>query len=139
MNKSMFELGRSGVIIFGAQLVTPLISELNMAKKTSSRSVNMLFIGNSFTQRNSLPTLVAEMAAQRDVSINHELISAGGASLRTHWNAARAAATIASGGFDYVVLQVQSTLPLKTPSECPRMFVCSTRRFNRRAPRLCCT
>jgi hypothetical protein len=41
------------------------------------------------------------------------LISVGGASLRAHWNAGRAAKAIATGGYDYVVLQEQSTLPVK--------------------------
>jgi hypothetical protein len=41
------------------------------------------------------------------------VISAGGASLRNHWNAGRAAKAIADGGYDYVVLQEQSTLPVK--------------------------
>jgi hypothetical protein len=45
--------------------------------------------------------------------IKHELISAGGASLRTHWNAGRAIQLIATGGYDYVILQEQSTLPVK--------------------------
>jgi hypothetical protein len=83
-----------------------------MAKK-KSRSINLLFIGNSFTQRNNLPELIAEMAAARGVTIKHELISVGGASLRTHWNGGRAAKSIEQGGFDYVVLQEQSTLPVK--------------------------
>jgi uncharacterized protein DUF4886 len=84
-----------------------------MARSKRSRSINILFIGNSFTQRNNLPGLLAEMAAARELRVRHELISAGGASLRTHWNAGRAAKAIASGGYDYVVLQEQSTLPLK--------------------------
>jgi hypothetical protein len=83
-----------------------------MAKKKWS-SINMLFVGNSFTQRNNLPGLLAELAAARELSVKHELISAGGASLRTHWNAGRAAEAIATGGYDYVVLQEQSTLPVK--------------------------
>jgi hypothetical protein len=37
----------------------------------------------------------------------------GGASLRTHWNAGRAAKAIATGRYEYVVLQEQSTLPVK--------------------------
>jgi hypothetical protein len=74
---------------------------------------NILFIGNSFTRRNDLPGLLAEMAAERKVRIRHELISVGGASLRTHWNAGEAAKDIATGGYDYVVLQEQSTLPVK--------------------------
>jgi len=84
-----------------------------MLKKKHSHLINMLFIGNSFTQRNNLPGLLAEMAAERESCIEHELISVGGASLRTHWNAAKAAKVIATGGYDYVVLQEQSTLPVK--------------------------
>ena len=84
-----------------------------MAKSPRARSINMLFIGNSFTQRNDLPGLLAQMAAARNLSVRHELISVGGASLRTHWNAGRAAKSIATGGYDYVVLQEQSTLPMK--------------------------
>lgn len=83
-----------------------------MAKK-KPQSINLLFIGNSFTQRNNFPELIAEMAAARGVSIKHELISVGGASLRTHWNAGHAAKKIEQGNFDYVVLQEQSTLPVK--------------------------
>jgi hypothetical protein len=84
-----------------------------MAKKKSSRKTRILFIGNSFTQRNNLPALLADMAAERGIELEHELISAGGASLRTHWNAGRAAKKIESGRYDYVVLQEQSTLPVK--------------------------
>jgi hypothetical protein len=78
-----------------------------------TKAQSLLFIGNSFTQRNNLPGLLAELAAARGLSLSHELISVGGASLRTHWNAGRAAAAIASGGYDHVVLQEQSTLPAK--------------------------
>jgi hypothetical protein len=53
------------------------------------------------------------MAAERKVRIRHELMSVGGASLRTHWNAGRATKAITTGGYDYVVLQEQSTLPVK--------------------------
>lgn len=83
-----------------------------MAKKKST-SIKILFIGNSFTQRNNLPGLLAELALARDLKLEHELISAGGASLRAHWNAGLAAKAIGGGGFDYVVLQEQSTLPVK--------------------------
>jgi hypothetical protein len=75
--------------------------------------INMLFIGNSFTQRNDLPGLLAAMAAERGVRIEHKLVIAGGASLRTHWNAGRAGQAIAAGRYDFVVLQEQSTLPVK--------------------------
>jgi hypothetical protein len=74
---------------------------------------SLLFIGNSFTQRNNLPALIASLAAEANIKISHDLITAGGASLRTHWNAGHAAKAIASGGYDYVILQEQSTLPIK--------------------------
>ena len=73
----------------------------------------LLFIGNSFTARNDLPGLIAKLAAARGKSLEHHLISAGGASLRTHWNAGEAGKAIEKGHYDRVVLQEQSTLPVK--------------------------
>lgn len=81
--------------------------------KTNRRLTNMLFIGNSFTQRNDLPSLIAELARGKDMRIDHDLISVGGASLRNHWNGHLAAKAIETGNYDYVVLQEQSTLPIK--------------------------
>lgn len=83
-----------------------------MAKKHPT-ALRVLFIGNSFTQRNDLPALLAQLAAARGIALQHGLISVGGASLRTHWNAGRAAQAIESGKYDHVVLQEQSTLPVK--------------------------
>ena len=82
-----------------------------MAKRRPSSTVNVLFIGNSFTQRNNVPGLLADLAAARGLSLSHKLISRGGASLRMHWNAGLAGKEIETGGYDYIVLQEQSTLP----------------------------
>ena len=76
-------------------------------------ALNVLFIGNSFTARNDLPGLIAGLAAARGRRMEHRLISAGGASLRTHWNAGHAREAIRGGRYDAVVLQEQSTLPVK--------------------------
>ena len=73
--------------------------------------MRILFIGNSYTTRHDLPRLIAELA--RPHVVESEVIFAGGASLRRHWNGGRAASAIARGGWDYVVLQEQSTLPVK--------------------------
>ncbi len=87
-----------------------------MASKTGMK---ILFIGNSFTARNNLPGLIAQMAAVRGQQLQHQLIQAGGASLRMHWNKGEAQKAIqrTSGQprYDYVVLQEQSTLPQKNP------------------------
>lgn len=75
--------------------------------------MNVLFIGNSFTARNDVPGLIGRMAASRGRELRHDLVSAGGASLRAHWNKGVAAELIRSKGYDHVVLQEQSTLPVK--------------------------
>src|SRR6476660_9053604 len=82
-------------------------------KRSSARSIKILFIGNSFTARNDLPGLIVQLAAARGKRLKHRLISAGGASLRAHWNAGEALKAIKNGHYDHVVLQDQSTLPIK--------------------------
>lgn len=79
------------------------------------KTTNILFIGNSFTARNDLPGLLAQLAASDGKSprVEHQLISGGGASLRTHLNKGEAQAALSQAQWDYVVLQEQSTLPIK--------------------------
>jgi hypothetical protein len=98
-------------------LATPSINstyEDSVARSIrGSASLKCLFIGNSFTARNDLPGLIAQLAAARGKSLQHRLISTGGASLRTHWNSGGALEAIQNCHYDYVVLQEQSTLPIK--------------------------
>jgi hypothetical protein len=61
------------------------------------------------------PGLIARLAAARGKALEHRLISAGGASLRQHWNAGEAQKAVQEGRYDRVVLQEQSTLPVKSP------------------------
>jgi hypothetical protein len=84
-------------------------------KSTNAAPIRILFIGNSFTARNDLPSLLTAMAAQAQPAkvIESQAILANGASLRQHWNAGTAAETIRQSKWDYVVLQEQSTLPIK--------------------------
>jgi hypothetical protein len=75
----------------------------------------ILFIGNSYTSRNQLPRLVADIAAgaEHPSDVQFDAIVAGGASLRRHWNAGVAQKALAATPWHFVVLQEQSTLPLK--------------------------
>jgi hypothetical protein len=57
--------------------------------------------------------LITRLAEAGGVTVETRIISAGGASLRRRWNKGEAQAAIRGGGYDYVVLQEQSTLPLK--------------------------
>lgn len=75
--------------------------------------MNILFVGNSFTARNNVPGLIAAMAEARGQTLEHKLISAGGASLKMHWNKGDAQKAMEKTRYDYVVLQEQSTLPVK--------------------------
>ncbi len=86
-----------------------------MTKHSQATPLKVLFIGNSFTARNNVPELIAQLAASRGQQLQHRLISAGGASLRMHWNKGDAQQAIQETRYDYVVLQEQSTLPVKNP------------------------
>ena len=77
--------------------------------------MRLLFVGNSFSARNDLPGVLARLAAARGVDLEHDLLSIGGASLRTHWNKPATHDAIRSGRYDHIVLQEQSTLPVKNP------------------------
>ncbi len=73
----------------------------------------ILFVGNSFVSRNDLPGLVSALAAGVGRTLETEAIVAGGASLRRHINSGAVAEALARSRWDYVVLQEQSTLPVK--------------------------
>ncbi len=77
----------------------------------------ILFIGNSFTNRNDLPGMLTRLgvAAKPGILMKTERVIANGMALKTHWNRGLAREKIRSSKWDYVVLQEQSTLPLKNP------------------------
>src|SRR4051812_35195034 len=75
----------------------------------------ILFIGNSFTNRNDLPALLARLAASARPAraVESSRVIANGAALKTHWERGEARGAIRQTPWDFVVLQEQSTLPLK--------------------------
>jgi len=83
--------------------------------RSESRATRLLFVGNSFTARNGMPHLLVDLAAAAEPALDVEVesIIAGGASLRRHWNAGVAQRALDASRFDWVVLQEQSTLPVK--------------------------
>ena len=106
----------ANAVPFAIPSMEPTAANLECHMTARSRPAcprGVLFVGNSFTARNDLPGLIATLAAARGKEFRHRLISAGGASLRTHWNAGEAVNAIRSGGYDAVVLQEQSTLPVR--------------------------
>jgi hypothetical protein len=72
----------------------------------SNDSLNVLFIGNSFTYRNDMPAIVEALAkATGQRRFVYKIIASGGVSLIEHWEQGAARKTIAQGGWDVVVLQ----------------------------------
>jgi hypothetical protein len=68
--------------------------------------LRVLFIGNSLTEANDLPRMVANIAGGAGTQgVTVEAVDFGGASLEDHWNRGEALAAIARGGWDVVVLQ----------------------------------
>jgi hypothetical protein len=78
-------------------------------------STQILFIGNSFTNRNDLPGMLERLGASARPArrIETRRVIANGAALKAHWDRGMARQEIKRTAWDYVVLQEQSTLPLK--------------------------
>jgi hypothetical protein len=67
--------------------------------------MRVLFVGNSLTDTNDLPAVVATLARGLGTEIEYETIAPGGMSLEDHWHAGRVPAELASGKWDAVVMQ----------------------------------
>ena len=73
--------------------------------------VRVLFIGNSYTYYNDMPEMVSRLAESVDVDVEVDSVVEGGAWLRDHFRKGVASDKIASGEFDYAVIQEQSAVP----------------------------
>jgi hypothetical protein len=72
----------------------------------------VLFIGNSLTYTNQLPSMVDSLAVASEIEIVTEEVTVGGYALIDHWNVASTRATVRDGHFDVVILQQgPSSLP----------------------------
>lgn len=79
--------------------------------------IRVLFIGNSYTETNNLPGMIAQLARQDDRPLEVEMVVRNGYSLDQHWQEGAARAAIEKGDWDYVVLQDQSEMPLLSPDK----------------------
>ncbi len=70
-----------------------------------------LFLGNSYTQFNNLPQLIADMAQSTNDVLVFDSNTPGGHRLSDHASNATSLNKIAQGNWDFVVLQEQSQLP----------------------------
>ena len=71
----------------------------------------VLFLGNSYTQYNNLPSLVAQSATSTNDVLIHDSNLIGGYSLEQHATNQTSLSKINGNQWDYVVLQDQSQKP----------------------------
>lgn len=71
----------------------------------------VLFIGNSYTDVNNLPLMVANVANSMMDTVVYDSNVPGGYTFEAHLNSAASLSKIASGNWDFVVLQEQSQRP----------------------------
>jgi hypothetical protein len=74
-------------------------------------TVRALFIGNSYTNTNNLPDVIADLAASTGDSLIYDFNTPGGYTFQLHTTNAATLDKIALGTWDYVVLQEQSQQP----------------------------
>lgn len=77
----------------------------------SAQTKRVLFIGNSYTQVNDLPSMVYSLSLSMNKNLIYETHLIGGARFMTHWNNISSSGLLEKiqlGNFDYIVLQGQS-------------------------------
>ena len=91
-------------------LVTAIL--LFTAYLTSGQgSMEVLFLGNSYTNSNNLPQLLRDLALSKGDTLIYGSNTPGGYTLEGHSSNSSSQALIAQGNWDYVILQDQSQRP----------------------------
>ena len=88
-----------------------LLMSIPLLSFCQSDSINVLFIGNSYTSSNNLPGIISSIASSKGDYMNFESNLIGGATLQDHVNNNNTIDLIMNGNWDYVVLQEQSQYP----------------------------
>jgi hypothetical protein len=80
-----------------------------------NKPFRILFVGNSYTIRNDMPGMLKELAAADgiEVALEPKVFAFGGASLAAHWNRGEVQRSLGEEKWDAVVLQDQSTRPIR--------------------------
>lgn len=84
-----------------------LASSLTLQAKT----IRALFLGNSYTQVNDLPSIISNIALSNGDTLIYSSNTPGGYTLQGHSTNSTSLGLIAGGPWDFVILQEQSQLP----------------------------
>merc|ERR1712156_654465 len=88
-----------------------LVAILTLALLSPVYSISVLWIGNSYTYYNDLPTIVSKLAEAAGEGYEFDSHLEGGWSWEKHWNSNETLQKIGSKAWDVVVLQEYSTRP----------------------------
>lgn len=84
---------------------------VSIGKFVAQDTLNVLFIGNSYTSVNNLPLLVKNLSTSAGKTLNIDSNMPGGYLISSHLNDATTFSKISQGNWDYVILQEQSQIP----------------------------
>jgi len=74
----------------------------------SADTTNVLFIGNSITYTNNMPTIFQEICTSKGRHINQYMHAVGGATFADHLNNPQVHNLYAQGNWDYIILQAST-------------------------------
>lgn len=86
-------------------LVAAVLAIANAQPARASEPVRVLFVGNSLVYYGNLPGVFDALGAANGHATRSTMIATGGETLTGHLDDGQVAGTLASGHFDYVVLQ----------------------------------
>lgn len=101
---------RPGFPLLWIILIVGFLGVLFYARQ-AAQEVRVLFIGNSYTFSNDLPSMVSRLSESGGVAMSASVLAPGGAWLADHARSADVRDAIADGDYDVVVLQEQSMAP----------------------------
>jgi len=90
--------------IIAATLIACGVSKEPTLKNTED-VISILFVGNSLTYTNNLPKLVEDYEASKAVKVKTTMLAKPNYALIDHWLNGQVQSIIATGEFDYVIVQ----------------------------------
>lgn len=99
-------------------LLLSLIIGVNACAQHQKDTLNILFVGNSYTYYENMPQIVSLISDNLDIKLITRKSTVGGARLRDHWLGKKGLKTkeiIKAGNFDAIVLQEYSLGAVKEP------------------------
>lgn len=101
---------RLHVLLMTLALMVPFMAQAQKSKAKAD-TVKVLFIGNSFTYYNDMPSMVDSIARTQKRPMKIVSITKGGERLRGHLKNEKLLKLLKRGGWDFVVVQEQSSDP----------------------------